>query len=1141
MTVAVAGLLASFFKRNSSGQVIVSALQDAGAPYPVGGFDTTSYQHANGLRPNPTTTPTTTYYLDADSGDDGDNGMTTGTAKATWAGVQALLTDGVGGVKIVVIDGTDPGPVSWSSLGGSADTPTGLIEMCPQTPGGVTLTGNGVQFSVVEIRSAQCLWIHGFKIDASSTNGGHCIDGEDSHTIHVTDNECYNGKFGGISFAGSELINIGNNVIYDSSTTDFGSNISIYQPIWIGPSKPGYRNLIHNNASYNATYGAGTDSDNNGIILDDFQRWQGDGGDIQYLGATLVAGNLCVDNDGMGLKILWCGAAPIDVYFNSTWKNTRRNRTGQTWDADGTLRSSPGTRWYGNIHLADSDGGDPHATAFQITSTESGDDVVNTGAEIEYNVFFDDGSSAQHLRVEGASSPTPTDPTNVIGSDPLFTTPATTPGSWDFSLQGGSPARDLVVIPMDPVVLDDVTTAVAGGSSITIDVLANDTFSGVKSGVTVTVVDDYAAGTATVDGNNDITYTPPGSAQTDVIYYKIEDGEGRAGYAKVIIDVQEPPGDALAVLMNSATPDLIGYWRHGDTAGTGTLSDSSSSADHATITGTMTFGVDPELATPTNLQRAVTYNEASASAAVSTEAAVTHGVRFKPTQADIDNEHALLSRNASGNNQGNWFARLAAGGGFRFGAQDGTNPQVNLEAPAGTIVAEQWYEAWWRMSGTGAELFVNAELVDSDASFTNGETGNSLPLLFGAVNFSATNFQGTMHEVKRYDGRVPDAEIVARSFYDSGDPLGSTELPAYTRLVSVANRTELNAAIADLTAGDRVLLTGTDYTGSISAISVDGTAGAPIQFVADTIGDPEFDSLVQIDAAWIYWYGMKHTNTRMTVGGSSASPNCKIWRNLFQNRASQAQTIDCRNAANVDIAFNKIINCLGTGIYCSHNNGCVDATIRYNWLVDPPMVSPKANGTEAFRQQGLRGISARMLFYRNLMQNWNTDAELAKTSSSDNTFRQNRAEGCTAHFSNRGGQDNLWEANVCVNSWGFRTHDARNKWFGNTATGGVLGEDFRICSGTGLEEIEGSTVSHNRSKGTQVSGNTGRLTVGYEYTTHTTPADGTVIYAHTGAITTDNETNTTNNSGSSDPSNTWLSTIVLTTAHVGPAGTGYSA
>ncbi|MFQ5635118.1 MAG: Ig-like domain-containing protein, partial [Gammaproteobacteria bacterium] len=119
------------------------------------------------------------------------------------------------------------------------------------------------------------------------------------------------------------------------------------------------------------------------------------------------------------------------------------------------------------------------------------------------------------------------------------------------STSESSIATVTITVTEVPIAADD-TVSTSQGQPVTVDVLANDTKLGFPP-LTVAMVPNAAfRGTAVVQADNTIVYTPPGDSSTsDVFDYSVTDSNGRSSTARVSITVvlnqDELPGNSSAV------------------------------------------------------------------------------------------------------------------------------------------------------------------------------------------------------------------------------------------------------------------------------------------------------------------------------------------------------------------------------------------------------------------------------------------------------------------------------------------------------------------------------------------------------------------------------------------------------------------
>lgn len=123
-------------------------------------------------------------------------------------------------------------------------------------------------------------------------------------------------------------------------------------------------------------------------------------------------------------------------------------------------------------------------------------------------------------------------------------------------------ALDVQRVNTWPVVADD-SAATAEDTTVTVDVLANDTDAdGDALAVSVTSAEN---GTATVNADNTVTFTPKANFVSSTynnarVYYQVDDGHGATAYGRAVIDVT-PVNDSPVAVDDIATvrEDVGGY------------------------------------------------------------------------------------------------------------------------------------------------------------------------------------------------------------------------------------------------------------------------------------------------------------------------------------------------------------------------------------------------------------------------------------------------------------------------------------------------------------------------------------------------------------------------------------------------------
>jgi parallel beta-helix repeat protein len=232
------------------------------------------------------------------------------------------------------------------------------------------------------------------------------------HHIRILNNIVYDCGGGGISAIQSDYITIKNNLVYDNSWyTIFGSSgISIYQSWSSDNNTTDFKNIIdgnicHHNRLFVPWFSGCVISDGNGIIIDDSKNTQNGSILGVYNGKTLVQNNIVYFNGGSGIHSY--ESKHITIVNNTAYKNSEST---ELTDGQIFANSSDDVKIINNILYAGSDG--------KINSNYN-----NTNLVYENNIHFNG---------------TPiilTSPSCIVGN-PNFVNES----SFNFHLQNNSPA-----------------------------------------------------------------------------------------------------------------------------------------------------------------------------------------------------------------------------------------------------------------------------------------------------------------------------------------------------------------------------------------------------------------------------------------------------------------------------------------------------------------------------------------------------------------------------------------------------------------------------------------------------------------------------------------------------------------------------
>ena len=304
----------------------------------------------------------TIYYVNANTGNDANNGTSVETALRT---IQIGADYANAGDTVLVMDGiytNDPtrGEVVFLNKAGNANNwivfknypghnpkikfnTWGAFSIQPGTAF-VEINGFEIQGNNDNVTLANALvQFHscgnpGTDLDPYQPefNGnGIAADGRYSdaifgkpHHIRILNNIVYDCGGGGISMIQSDYVTIKNNLVYDNSWYNiFGaSGISIYQSWSSDNNISDFKNIIegnicHHNRLFVPWFNGCVISDGNGIIIDDNLNTQNNSNLGAYTGKTLVQNNVVYLNGGSGIHSY--SSQNVTILNNTAYKNSQ--------------------------------------------------------------------------------------------------------------------------------------------------------------------------------------------------------------------------------------------------------------------------------------------------------------------------------------------------------------------------------------------------------------------------------------------------------------------------------------------------------------------------------------------------------------------------------------------------------------------------------------------------------------------------------------------------------------------------------------------------------------------------------------------------------------------------------------------------
>lgn len=365
------------------------------------------------------------YYV-SPTGSNSNSGLSLGTA---FQSITHAATKVNPGDRVLIADGTYHGAVTLARSGNASAS--------------ITFRAiNRWGAKIVANTGSNGLWINANYIEIDGlevTNpGGHGINCEGRHHIRVLNCHVHNCGNSGISGAWSDFYHFEGNVCHHNAKLSWYSGISIYQATGIGDDSPGYHIIIRGNICHsNLTAPAnGPHTDGNGIIIDDWNHTQNGNPDPPYPYGALVENNLCFNNGGAGLKVVW--SDHILLRNNTSYGNNTDAVNDGTYRGDLYCQQSRGCVWVNNLSWAIPGTGIlSHNTAMMDKGTPSGN---STTANIWRNNLFFNGTAGQPSVATGDGS-APVLAGNLAGVHPKLVAPGMT-GSADFHLLATSPAID---------------------------------------------------------------------------------------------------------------------------------------------------------------------------------------------------------------------------------------------------------------------------------------------------------------------------------------------------------------------------------------------------------------------------------------------------------------------------------------------------------------------------------------------------------------------------------------------------------------------------------------------------------------------------------------------------------------------------
>lgn len=288
------------------------------------------------------------------------------------------------------------------------------------------------------------------------------------------------------------------------------------------------------------------------------------------------------------------------------------------------------------------------------------------------------------------------------------------------------------------------------------------------------------------------------------------------------------------------------------------------------------------------------------------------------------------------------------------------------------------------------------------------------------------------------------------------------------QITRVNNQTDLNNAIANLNAGDTIVIESSNspYVDLKIAAKANGTSNSPIVIMSESIGGVKLtgNSQVKIGGSYIYIEGFSF--------GGDLPPDDLIGGGIIEFRASTSSSDWCNSCRIKNIEFdahnqsvtyekeklkwvmvygqdNEVVNCsfinkkgIGNCITVERNDAIENRTlIHHNYFANR---IPIQEGTIVLNDQdairiGYSGTSltdANCQVYNNFFYNWDGEAEIISNKSNRNKYYNNTFRRCVGTLTLRHGTHcevygNFFFGENISKSGGVRVIDSDHKIFNN--------------------------------------------------------------------------------------------------------------
>jgi parallel beta-helix repeat protein len=388
----------------------------------------------------------TDYYVDGLKGNDN----FAGTAKLPFKNVWRAWAVATPGDKIHLLPTVTYSPIY---LSGKSGTATASITLMGEgvSPNRTKVSGGGVNMGIMIDAGANYLRIENLDITApghGNYSGWSGIFIQNSHNIVVSGNYIHDSGCSGVQTESADYVRVEKNLVVgnakDTYNNIYCSGISTHENLDFD-SNTGFKiyitnNIVHSNTNTKSLMCKApcTNSDGNGIIIDDSRRTQSDF--HAYHGGHMLYNNVIFNNGGRGIDVY--RSDNVVMLTNTLYNNNQDPLEGAWRPGEISIAESGNINVYNNILHSDGAAGTTATGAHVSVSVQDN----NSGGPIiiDQNVLYNsvnDTSLQTYFRNNLVSVSYGT--ANKWGN-PLFKMPSSDPSVADFRVKIGSPAAGIV-------------------------------------------------------------------------------------------------------------------------------------------------------------------------------------------------------------------------------------------------------------------------------------------------------------------------------------------------------------------------------------------------------------------------------------------------------------------------------------------------------------------------------------------------------------------------------------------------------------------------------------------------------------------------------------------------------------------------